>query len=352
MSHVALIFGGPSAEHDVSLVSARNIYKALSQAQVKTTCLGITKDKTWKLIKSEELLGTDFVNPLELENTGIEVQLSNDDGQIFLTSVSGSEEKVGPIDLAYPIIHGPYGEDGKLQRDLNELGLDFIGSDFLACENAMDKAKTKDLIKANNIPQVPYLVFSDENPNFSDIESQLGIPFFVKPANMGSSVGIAKVRTEAELQAAIAEARIHDKKIVIEKGVQAREIEFAVMEDDGIQITGPGEIKPNHEFYSYEAKYLDPNGAELIIPADVDPHLCSQMQQTAKDAFKALGCRDYARADFFLCDDRTFYFNEINTYPGCTGISLFPLLWKHEGQSFKEVVIKLINNVRKRKTDT
>ena len=251
MSHVALIFGGPSAEHDVSLVSARNVFTALSEAGIKTTCLGITKQKVWKLIKSEDLLATDFVNPLDLENTGLEVSFVKEDNGIFLTSASGEGEKIGPIDVAYPIIHGPYGEDGKLQTELNELGLSFVGSDFMACENAMDKGKTKQIASDNNLPQVPYAIYEDENPNFADLQSQLGVPFFVKPANMGSSVGIAKVRSDEELQAALAEARIHDKKIIVEKGVTAREIEFAVMEVDGkLEITGPGEIKPNHEFYS------------------------------------------------------------------------------------------------------
>jgi len=350
MSHLAIIFGGPSAEHDVSLVSAKNIYEVLSGTQLKTSLLGVTKNKIWKLIKPTDLLKTDFIKPLNLDEVGLEINLTQEKDGVFIVSQGNQEERMGPIDVAFPIVHGPYGEDGQLQTELNQLGLEFIGSDFLSCENCFDKAKTKDILAEKNIPQVPHLVFSDENPNFNDLESRLGTPFFVKPASMGSSIGIAKVSEESQLMTALADARIHDKKIVIEKGVEAREIECAILENGEVVISGLGEIKSNHDFYSYEAKYLDPNGADLIIPAEVPEETKIKIQEMASQCFKILGCRDYARADFFLTQDQSIFFNEINTHPGFTNISQFPMLWKQEGVSYKDLILKLVNQATKRQT--
>lgn len=350
MNHIALIFGGPSAEHDVSLVSAKNIFEVLEQTQLKTSLLAVTKDKTWKLIKGEDLKKTNFVKPIDVSQIGITVRLVQENNQIFIQS-SESSEKIGPVDAAFPIIHGPYGEDGQLQAELNEISFEFIGSDVEGCYNSFDKAVTKEIISRNNIPQAPYLVFVDENPFFANVKSQLGLPFFVKPANMGSSIGISKVSKEEDFMKAIAEARIHDKKIIIEKGIVGREIECALLEGAELMVSGLGEIKPNHEFYSYEAKYLDPNGADLLIPAIVDPVATEKVRNTALKAFKALGCRDYVRADFFLTADGEVYFNEINTHPGFTNISQFPMLWKQEGMTYKELILHLVHRALKRRTD-
>lgn len=351
MNHIALIFGGPSAEHEVSLVSAKNIFEVLETTPMKVSLLGITKNKTWKLIKGEDLKKTNFINPIDLNQLGIEVKMITEDSSVFIQSLSGNREKIGSIHAAFPIIHGPYGEDGQLQAELNELGLEFVGSDFSGCENSFDKAKTKEIITLNHIAQAPYLVFTDENPFFANVKSQLGLPFFVKPANMGSSIGISKVSKEEDFMKAVAEARIHDQKIIIEKGIVGREIECALLEDGELLVSGLGEIKPNHEFYSYEAKYLDPNGADLIIPANVDPQVAQKVRTMAAQCFKALDCRDYARADFFLTADHQVYFNEINTHPGFTNISQFPMLWQQEGMTYKELIIHLVNRALKRRTD-
>ncbi len=350
MKHIALVFGGPSAEHDVSLVSAKNIYQVLKETQLKVTLLGVTKTRDWKLIQGEDLLKTNFITPIDLDQLGIPVQLKRIEKDCFLVSTQDENEKIGPIDVAFPIIHGPFGEDGELQSIFNEFGLAFVGSDFLSCENSFDKEKTKRILKEKGVSQAPYLTFTDENPHFKDVENKLGLPFFVKPANMGSSIGISKVKSEADFGAALAEARIHDKKIVIEKGIVGREIETALLEDEGeLKISGLGEVRPLHEFYSYEAKYLDDKGAELIIPADVDPTPTETIKDLALNAFRSLGCRDFARADFFLTPDGEVYFNEINTHPGCTNISQFPMLWKEAGINYKELILKLINNALKRK---
>jgi D-alanine-D-alanine ligase len=349
MNHIALIFGGPSAEHDVSLFSAKNIFQVLDDTPLKVSLLGVTRKKEWKLLQGEDLVKTDFVNPLDLENVGLSVELFKVENKVFIKGRGSSDEKIGPIEVGFPIIHGPYGEDGELQNELNQLGLPFVGSDFLSCENCFDKAKTKEILKEKKIPQVPYALFEDTNPNFNDLVSQLGLPFFVKPANMGSSIGISKVKSEAELAPALAEARIHDKKIVIEKGVTAREIECALLEVDGeLKVTGMGEVKPHHEFYSYEAKYLDPNGADLIIPAAVPEATVQEIQTLAKECFRSLDCRDFARADFFLAPEGQVFFNEINTHPGFTNISQFPKLWEQEGLTYKNLILQLIQNAEKR----
>ncbi len=349
MSHIALIFGGPSAEHDVSLVSAKNIFQVLNETQMKVTLLGVTKKRQWKMLKGSDLLKTDFIHPIDLEQLGLAVHLEKSEEGVFILPESGSDERVGPLDAAFPIIHGPYGEDGQLQGELNNLGLEFVGSDLMSCENTFDKGKTKEILSQHGIPQVKYRIYEDDNPNFFDLKNELGLPFFVKPANMGSSIGISKVKSEGDLMAALAEARIHDKKIVIEQGVTAQEIECALLDDGELKVSGLGEVKPHHEFYSYEAKYLDPNGAELIIPAKVDAEWVPKIQKLAKQCFELLDCRDYARADFFLTTDGEVYFNEINTIPGFTNISQYPKLWQQEGLAYKDLILKLVQNALKRK---
>ncbi len=352
MTSVTLIFGGPSAEHDVSLVSAKNIYQVLKTANTTVTLLGITKNKVWKLVPGEALLSTSFDKPLDLETCGTEVQLQTVDQKVFVVDPQTPDHPVGPIGVALPVIHGPYGEDGQLQKELNAIGLEFVGSDDQSCQGCFDKAKTKDILNSKGIPQVPHITFSDLEPSFNEVKSQLGLPVFVKPASMGSSIGISKVRNEEEFTKAIAEARIHDKKIVIEQGVQARELECALLETgSNLKVSGLGEVKPNHEFYSYEAKYLDPSGAELIIPAVVDAEIVTKIQELALQCFRELGCRDYARADFFLTEDGTIYFNEINTHPGFTNISQFPMLWRQQGIEYKDLILKLIDQATLRQKD-
>ena len=348
MNQVVLIFGGPSAEHDVSLVSAKNIYQALKETSLAVHLLGITRDSHWKLISGEELESTNFDSPLDLDKVGTLVSLINEDKSIFIKPDLNSSAKIGPIDVAFPIVHGPYGEDGKLQSELNSLGLKFVGSDRLSCENSFDKEKTKNIIAQLNVPQVPWLVFEDEVPNFDEVDAELGLPFFVKPANMGSSVGISKVKNKEQFSMAIAEAQKYDTKIVIEKGLTVRELETALLEDGELKVADISELKPHHEFYSYEAKYIDPKGADSQIPADIPKESKEILQNFAKICFQALGCRDYARADFFMDNEGKIYFNEINTHPGFTSISQFPQLWLHQGMSYKDLIVLLLERAFKR----
>ncbi len=347
---VALIFGGPSAEHDVSLVSAKNIFMHLETLADKVLLLGITKDRLWKLINKEDLLATNFEHPIDLNQLGIEVFCKYDGHNVYLYDQHGNKAVEDNLDLAFPIIHGPFGEDGELQNLMSEWNLPFVGTASAGCAHAFDKAKTKKILSDFDIPQTPYLLIEEEIPSFQEIESKLGLPFFVKPANMGSSVGISKVKSEAQWKDALKEAQKFDKKIILETSVEnCREIECALLEEDGIlKVTGLGEIKPNHEFYSYDAKYIDPNGAELIIPASVDSGVEQNIQDIAKKCFEKLDCRDYARADFFLTPDNQVYFNEINTHPGFTNISMFPSLWKQAGLDGKQLVSHLLEKAKAR----
>ncbi|MCJ8277855.1 MAG: D-alanine--D-alanine ligase [Bdellovibrionales bacterium] len=343
MKTVALIFGGPSPEHDVSLFSGKNIFQALTEAGVQTHCLGVTHSRQWKLIKGEELLETTFEKPIKLDDIGLKVELVNEDGKVFVVS-SEAEEKLGPIDVAFPIIHGPYGEDGELAKILEDLPIPYVGSDHESCIICLDKELTKEAIKFTSIHQTPYLVCKDENPEYQDVVDKLGSPFFVKPARMGSSIGIHKVHNEDEYHKAVADARIHDSKLVMEKLVKAREVECAVLvKGDDIDVAGPAEIIPSHDFYSYEAKYIDPNGAEYKIPAAIDDDVAQKIRITAKEAFKHLKCKDYGRVDFFLTKDNQIIFNELNTHPGFTNISLFPQLWNNEGLVYKDLILHLLN---------
>ena len=349
MSSVALIFGGPSPEHPVSLCSAKNIWQALKSTSFQVFLLGVTRQCVWKLIQAKSLEETSFQNPLILENQGSEVELINRKGKVFVFNPE-NKQSMGPIECAFPIIHGNFGEDGQLQSQLNELGLPFVGSDSTSCKNAFDKALTKDLInRKTRVPQTPYLRFTHQEPHFDKVVSQLGLPLFVKPARTGSSIGISKVHDQKTFDQAVSKAKVQDEKIIIEKAISGRELECAILEEEQIRVTDLGEIKPKHEFYSYEAKYLDPRGAELIIPAKVDPNLSKKIQDYAKICFQNLECRDYARVDFFLSEKGEIFFNEINTHPGFTDISQFPLLWEQQGVSFRDLILRLLQRTLERK---
>lgn len=343
MKHLALIFGGPSGEHDVSLVSAKNVNEALSKAQLKISLLGVTRKGQWKLIEESDLKSTSFKTPLNLDACGLPIKIERRGSDVAIINLENQQTVSTPLDVAFPIIHGPYGEDGRLQKELNEFGLSFVGTDTQACEDSFDKEKSKLIIENIGVPQVPFTVLR-ENESMDDIPDHLEYPVFVKPANMGSSVGISKATNSTTLQTAIAEARKHDSKVVIETGINAREIECAILtKNEKNCVSGMGEIKPNHEFYSYEAKYIDPNGAELVIPAPISKEIADKIESLAVKCFEALGCRDYSRADFFLDDQNNIFFNEINTHPGFTSISMFPTLWKETGMEYQELIMHMIN---------
>lgn len=347
MKKLALIFGGPSAEHDVSLVSAKNILQVLEEMpDIEVLPVGVTRKGVWKLIAPQNLKTTSFTDVINLDELGQVVEVVLKDQKAYLSSANS--ELYGPLDVAFPIIHGTYGEDGVLQRFLGEHKIKFVGTDSEACQNSFDKALTKKLLNGKGVSQVPYLSFDQQPPSWDGVQAQLGLPLFVKPSNMGSSIGISKVKNQADYETAILEARKHDVKVVIEKAIKARELECALLEGDQLQVSGLGEVIPKHEFYSYEAKYLDANGADIVIPASVEPEIAKKIQAMAKVCFQALGCRDYARADFFLDENNNIFFNEINTHPGFTSISQFPMLWEQEGLTYPNLIEHLVHRALQR----
>ena len=251
--------------------------------------------------------------------------------------------KIRP-DVIFPILHGPMGEDGTVQGLLKLAQIPYVGADVLGSAVGMDKDIQKRLLMEKNIPVAKYIVSNthEEIPVFDDCEKTLGVPFFIKPANMGSSVGVSKVENENDYGVAIEKAFQFDKKILIEECIEGREIECSVLGNNDPIVSLPGEIASNQTFYSYEAKYIDEKGAELIIPANLNENMVKSVQLTAVSVFKTLTCSGLARVDFFLKNNSELYVNEINTMPGFTKISMYPKLWEVSGISYEELIDKLI----------
>ncbi len=271
----------------------------------------------------------------------------------LVTGKSGEREIVsvtdnasfGAIDVVFPVLHGTFGEDGTVQGLLKLANVPFVGAGVLGSSVGMDKDVMKRLLRDAGIPIGKFLTFdrvSIETANFAEIEKQLGLPVFVKPANLGSSVGIHKAHTQAELEEAVKDACNYDTKILIEEFIDGREIECSVLGNEDPIASVPGEIIPQHEFYSYEAKYIDEQGALLEIPAKLPKDLVQQIQQLAIQAFQVLCCEGMARVDIFLTKDNKVLLNEINTIPGFTKISMYPKLWEVSGIPYSDLIDKLI----------
>jgi len=249
------------------------------------------------------------------------------------------------FDVAFPVLHGPYGEDGTIQGLFKLANVPFVGASVAGSAVGMDKDVTKRLLRDAGIPTGMFLVFHKNEKgsiSFRDVKKKLGMPMFVKPANLGSSVGVFKVHNEDEFKKAIRKAFLYDTKILIEEYIKGREMECAVLGNEVMQASVPGEIRPKHEFYSYEAKYLDENGAALDIPAKVSSALIKKIQDLSKKTCQILCCEGMARVDFFLTQKNELYVNEINTLPGFTSISMYPKLWEASGISNEKLVDFLI----------
>ena len=342
MPTAAVVFGGPSHEHDVSLSSAKNIVESLQNTPFEALPLGITHDKVWKWIPREDLAKTTLAEPIDLKKLGTSVTLIRQNGQVQAID-NRRQVVVENIDIAFPICHGPFGEDGQLQGFFEIMGLPYVGSRPAACAVSMDKALTKYSIQQTQLKQAPFLVTKDLSLSFEQACQNLKPPLFVKPANMGSSVGIQKVSQAPEWKAALDNAFQCENKVIVEQGLEGQEVECALLEVDGkILYSGVGEIVPHHDFYSYEAKYLDPEGADRHLKARIDEKTEKEIQKAACHAFRQLGCSDYARADFFVTPEGEIYFNEINTHPGFTPISMFPSLWRKAGRETGPLVATLL----------
>ena len=297
---IGVLFGGKSAEHDVSLKSAHNVINGLDKNKYQITPIKINRDGKFNL------------------------------------------NKIKNFDVIFPVLHGPFGEDGSMQGFLKLIGVPFVGPSVLGSAVGMDKDVMKRLLRDADIPIGKFLTAkTGEKIIFSKVKKELGLPLFIKPANMGSSVGISKVRNEAEFKKAIIEAFKFDTKIIIEENISGREIECALLGNDIPMASIPGEIIANQDFYSYDAKYINTK-SEAIIPAKIDKKTTKKIQELAIKTFQALNCEGLSRVDFFLKDNGEIFVNEINTLPGFTDISMYPKLWEASGIPVSKLLDRLI----------
>ena len=343
---VGIIFGGKSAEHEVSLQSAKNVYDAIDRSRFEPVLIGIDKNGVWRSTGgSLLLLNSSDPSRISLNPDGAPVALCPASaGRLSTQAPSGQTTDSPKLDVIFPILHGPLGEDGTVQGLLKLAGVPFVGSGVLGSAVSMDKDVMKRLFRDSGIPIGKFLAFKSHEkiPPFAEITKALASPVFVKPANMGSSVGISKVKNEAEFEKAVKEAFKYDVKIIIEEFIPGREIECAVLGNENPKASVPGEIIPTHEFYSYDAKYIDENGARLEIPAKIDDDCKKRVQELAIKAFKTLCCAGLSRVDFFLKENGDVVINEINTLPGFTKISMYPKLWEASGIGYTELISRLI----------
>ncbi len=346
---IGLVFGGRSGEHEVSLRSARSIFDALDRDRYEPVLVGIDHDGRWHLQDSALALLDAPGTPLALDANAPEVTLAPSESPSSLVPISPSSgSSPSSVDVFFPVLHGTYGEDGTLQGLLEMAGVPYVGSGVLGSSTGMDKDFAKRLLRSAGLPVVEGFTLrasdaQDPEVIASRIEATLGWPVFVKPANMGSSVGVSKARDRASLSAGLSDAFRYDTKVLIERGHRVREIEVAVLGNDHPEASVPGEVVPKHEFYSYEAKYIDENGAALCIPAPLDDAQTARVRSLALEAFRALDLAGLARVDFFLDRDTgELFVNEVNTLPGFTRISMYPKLWEATGLPYPRLVDRLI----------
>ncbi len=346
--NLALICGGKSVEHEVSLISAKNVIAALDFSKYDLSLFAVAKDGSFRFYENHE----DFLNNendpdiVSLKETGfVNVSWSVIAGVGQAVLPSGNKK----LDVVFPIMHGSFAEDGKMQGFLEMLNLPYVGPDVLGSAIAMDKEITKKLVEMHDIKIAKYLSFSTLSKNeinFTKVKEELGLPIFVKPANSGSSVGINKVDNEADFIQAINEAFSVDHKIIIETAIIGRELECSVLGNrDHLTAGEVGEIIPSakHGFYSYDAKYLDESGAALLIPAQLESAKKKEIQEIAKKIFLTCQCEGMSRVDFFMTENGEVIFNEINTIPGFTKISMYPKLIMHEtGMTYSALIDNLI----------
>ena len=339
---LALLFGGKSPEHEVSFRSAKNIYKALDSSTYEITLIGVSYEGGWYKIPESEFLQLDRLhvgNPYEQL-----ALLPGADGPQLYGIREG--KPLPTLDVVFPIIHGTNGEDGTLQGLLQQLEIPYVGPDVCGSAVAMDKDVAKRLLHQADLLVAKGSCFDStarESLDYVALQNQLGSPLFVKPANMGSSIGVSKVETAGEFEKAVELAFKYDKKIIVEEAIIGRELECAVMGNEIPETTRVGEVVMDQGFYDYEAKYIHETVAKVQIPAeDLSDELLSKLILVARSAYKVLCCEGMARVDMFLCEDGSVYVNEVNTLPGFTSISMYPKLWEDAGLSYPHLLDHLV----------
>ncbi|WP_413613061.1 D-alanine--D-alanine ligase family protein [Bdellovibrio sp. HCB-110] len=340
---VALIFGGKSAEHEVSLRSAKNIADALDKDNFTPVLIGISKEGSWYRFPDMSVFQSTKVVDSALPPNAESVALMSLQGKPVLYSLKDHSKTA--LDIAFPILHGTMGEDGTIQGLFKMVQLPFVGCGVWSSAAGMDKEIMKRLFTEAQIPNARYMLLTPfKNTSYAEITATLGTPFFIKPANAGSSVGVHKIKSAEEFAVKLKDAFQFDNKVLAEEFVQGRELECSVMgHNQSPQASLPGEIIPQHEFYSYEAKYIDDNGALLKIPAEMPGDSLQRMQALAKKTYQVMGCDGLTRVDFFMKSNGDLFVNEINTIPGFTKISMYPKMWEATGVSYKDLITKLIH---------
>jgi len=334
---VVILFGGKSVEHDISIRSATNIFQYINQEIFEVILVGIDRNGNWHLCP-------DTTTPIE-QGDPVALALKGKNAGFLNLSTNQS---IQDLDAVFPVLHGTDGEDGSIQGLLKTVSLPCVGSGVLGSSVSMDKLMTKKLLQQAGIPTSKYLNFSfleKDQITYDIISRKLGLPFMIKPARLGSSVGVKKVKSEDEFEVALADAFQFDNQIILESYVQGREFECAVMGNEDPKASVPGEVILNseYEFYSFEAKYVDPDAAKIQIPAQLDQPTIERVRELAVASYKALACEDYARVDLFVGNEGEVLINEINTIPGFTNISMFPKLWEHAGIKYSDLITQLID---------
>ena len=352
---VAVLFGGRSGEHEVSLMSARSVLSVLDPAKYDVTQVGITREGTW-------LTGNDVLDKFEKEKTNglLPVLVSPDPSEkgIYVFEGFSGLRKWADVDVFFPVLHGTFGEDGTIQGLFELADVAYVGAGVVGSAVGMDKGIFKDVMTTRKIPTVDTLVTlrSEIQNNIVAViekaEQMSEYPFFTKPANLGSSVGVTKCNSRSDLQEGLMEAASFDRRVLIQKGINnAREIEVSVLGNDNPLASICGEVLPSREFYSYESKYVDGTSG-LVIPAQLPDEISEQIREYAVRAYKAIDCAGMARVDFFLeKDTNRIYLNELNTIPGFTKISMYPKLWEASGLSYAQLIDRLIELASERKAD-
>ncbi len=359
---VGLVFGGKSGEHEVSLASARSVLAALDKNKYEPVLIGVSKEGRWLTGGNPLKQLTSMTQSPLLKANNVENGVTNGSSREMVSqSVSAiSAERVldSSVDVVFPLIHGPFGEDGTVQGVFELANIPYVGAGVAASAVGMDKALMKAVFQAAGLPIADYLVFlrshweREPEATIQKIEESIGYPCFVKPANLGSSVGVTKAHNWDELTQALATAAQFDRKVIVEKGIIGREVECSVLGNDDPVASVPGEIIPGHEFYDYEAKYVDESGTRLLIPAELSPEQVRSVQDLAVRAFKAIDCSGMARVDFFVQNsDGRVIINEINTIPGFTNVSMYPKLWEASGLSYPSLIDRLIGLALERHQD-
>ncbi|KAA3609633.1 MAG: D-alanine--D-alanine ligase [Calditrichaeota bacterium] len=348
---VGILFGGKSAEHEVSLQSAKNVIDAIDKNKFEVTLIGIDKSGRWYLNDASRfLLHADDPKHIQMQHANEEVALvaGRQGEQLVSLATANTTDK---LDVVFPILHGPLGEDGTIQGLLKLANVPFVGAGVLGSAVGMDKDVMKRLLRDAGLPIGKFITIPVQKKNkisFGEIVQELNSPVFIKPANMGSSVGVHRAENEEQFNSALADAFKYDNKVIVEEFIDGREIECAVLGNENPVASVAGEIIPHHEFYSYEAKYIDSEGAGLQIPADLPAEIMAQIQKCAIETFQVLNCEGMARVDFFLQQNGKIVVNEINTIPGFTRISMYPKLWAASGVPYSILIEKLIQLAIKR----